>query len=379
LYSFGYIQNPNITSDGSKLIVTSDFDRAIYIYNQVPTQSGILPDHKYSMLAYDGFCWDQALFENQFITVGIQKICIWNDLEKLHLKPVQIFQKNIGSAIFNDLRGVALDADFFSLADRAGKIWIWNGIPKTSNDNPFLSLEFPGFQFNQMHSDGTYLIVCSESPPSQILIFKISELKQGIKTPWKIVSAAGTNRLNLVASAISFQGSLAVANRGLHQVLLWKNIEDAGDFSKAIVLGQSNIQNTQAAIRNDRLFMPSTLLSLDNALWVGEFKFSSRILKYSPIPTKNIDLKEPGIHTIQIFPNPVQNEFIITLDQPIHSLQGFRILDIHGRNIQGIENIIQLSNTSCRIQLNSEVLTKGIYFISYTDIHKNLLAKFVRN
>lgn len=137
-----------------------------------------------------------------------------------------------------------------------------------------------------MHSDGTYLIVCSESPPSQILIFKISDLKQGNKIPWKIVSAVGTNRLNLVASAISFQGSLAVANRGLHQVLLWKNIEDAGDFSKVIVLGQSNFQNTQAAIGNDRLFMPSTLLSLDNALWVGEFKFSSRILKFSPLPTK---------------------------------------------------------------------------------------------
>lgn len=379
LDSFGYIQNPNSTSDGSKLIVTSDFDRAIYIYNQIPTQSGILPDHKYSMLAYDGFCWDQALFENQFITVGVQKICIWNDLEKLNLKPEQIFQKNLGTAIFKDLRGVALDADFFSLADREGKIWIWNGIPKTSNENPFLSLEFPGFQFNQMHSDGTYLIVCSESPPSQILIFKISELKQGIKTPWKIVSAVGTNRLNLVASAISFQGSLAVANRGLHQVLLWKNIEDAGDFSKVIVLGQSNFQNTQAAIGNDRLFMPSTLLSLDNALWVGEFKFSSRILKFSPLPTKNIDLQEPGIQAIQIYPNPVQNELIITLDQPIQSVQGFRILDIHGRNIQGVENIIQLSNTSCRIQLNSEVFTKGIYFISYTDIHKNLLAKFVRN
>lgn len=379
LDSFGYIQNPNITSDGSKLIVTSDFDRAIYIYNQIPTQSGILPDHKYSMLAYDGFCWDQALFKNQFITVGVQKICIWNDLEKLHLKPEQIFQKNLGTAIFNDLRGVALDADFFSLADRAGKIWIWNGLPKTSNENPFLSLEFPGFQFNQMHSDGTYLIVCSESPPSQILIFKISDLKQGNKIPWKIVSAVGTNRLNLVASAISFQGSLAVANRGLHQVLLWKNIEDAGDFSKVIVLGQSNFQNTQAAIGNDRLFMPSTLLSLDNALWVGEFKFSSRILKFSSLPTKNIDLQEPGIQAIQIYPNPVQNELIITLDQPIQSVKGFRILDIHGRNIQGVENIIQLSNTSCRIQLNSEVFTKGIYFISYTDIHKNLLAKFVRN
>lgn len=378
LDSFGYIQNPNLASDGSRLIVTSDFDRAIYIYNQIPTQSGILPDHKYSMQAYDGFCWDNALFENQFVTVGVQKICIWNDLSKLHLKPVQIFQKNLGTAAFTELRGVGLDADFFSIADRDGKLWIWNGIPKTSNENPFLSLEFPGMQFNQMHSDGTYLIVCSENPPAQILIFKNSELKNGIKTPWKIINSAQTNRLNLLASAISFKGSLAVANRGHHQVLLWKSIEDAGDFSKVIVLGQSSLQNIQPAIGSDRLFMPSTLLALDNALWVGEFKFSSRILKFSPGPTKNEDMSESGMQNIEIFPNPVDDEFILKLAQPVHSTKGFQILDLHGRAIQCIDEIIQLSNASYRIQLNREGLTAGIYFISYKDTQQKLLAKFIR-
>lgn len=378
LDSFGYIQNPNLTSDGSRLIVTSDFDRAIYIYDQIPSQSGILPDHKYSMISYDGFCWDNALFGNQFITVGVQKICIWNELATLHQKPDRIIQKNIGTANFTDLRGVAMDADFFSIADRNGKIWIWKGLPKTLSENPFLTLDFPGFQFNQMHSDGTYLIVCSENPPSQVLIFKVSELKNGITTPWKQIGSSQSNRLNLVSSAISFNGSLAIANRGLHQVLLWKNIDDAGDFSKVIVLGQSSLQNIQPAIGSDRLFMPSTLLALDNELWVGEFKFSSRILKFSPGPTKNEDLSKSGMQNIEIFPNPIDDEFILKLTQPVHSTKGFQILDLNGRTIHCIDEIIQLSNASYRVQLNSESLTAGIYFISYKDTQQKLLAKFIR-
>ncbi|MGB5023692.1 MAG: T9SS type A sorting domain-containing protein, partial [Saprospiraceae bacterium] len=164
----------------------------------------------------------------------------------------------------------------------------------------------------------------------------------------------------------------------LHQVLLWKNIEEAGDFSKVIVLGQSSLQNIQPAIGSDRLFMPSTILALDNELWVGEFKFSSRILKFSPGPTKNEDLNKAGMQSIEIFPNPVDDEFILKLTQPVQSTKGFQILDLHGRTIQCIDEIIQLSNASYRVQLNAEDLTEGIYFISYTDTQQKLLAKFIR-
>jgi hypothetical protein len=43
--------------------------------------------------------------------------------------------------------------------------------------------------------------------------------------------------LNLPASAITFNNSFAIANTSGNSVLLWKDVADAGDPNKVIVLG----------------------------------------------------------------------------------------------------------------------------------------------
>ncbi len=371
LDSIGYIQNPNPATDGNKLIVSSDFDRAIYVYDQIPNHSGVKPDHKFPMQSYDGFCWDNALFANQFVTVGVTKVCIWNNTNKLDLKPDLIYQNKIGTAPFSELRGVALDNDFFYLADRNGKLWIWQGIPQQANQNPFLSLDFPGMQFNQMHSDGEYLTLSTENPPSTILIFKVNDLKNGWTTPWKSIIASPTNKLNLIASAIAFNGSLAVANKGNHQVLIWESIQDAGDFSKVIVLGQTSLQNTTPGIGEDRLFMPATLLAIQNQLWVGEFKFSSRILRFSSeTTTKNEQVFQEN--SVRYYPNPIQNELTIESIDPEIEFSRFQLINLQGQIIPDAIQVQKSSENKSHLVFNTASISNGIYILQAT-MHQSLV------
>ena len=48
------------------------------------------------------------------------------------------------------------------------------------------------------------------------------------------------------------------------------------------LLGASDTQDRTPGIARNKLFMPGSLAWGGGYLWVGEFKFSTRILRYSP-------------------------------------------------------------------------------------------------
>ena len=61
---------------------------------------------------------------------------------------------------------------------------------------------------------------------------------------------------------------------------LWKNLADAGDLNRVIILGGR--VPTKPTIGINRLFWPAYLAAHQDRLWVGEFKFSSRLVQYTP-------------------------------------------------------------------------------------------------
>ncbi len=286
LDSIGYIQNPVLTTDGNRLLVSSDFNHKIYVYNKFPDQSGVFADEEISLQTYNLFPWDAALYKNIYVIAGKSSIAIWLNSNKLYTAPDIIFNNQIGTAKWNDIKGVALDSTYFYVADRNGNLFIWEGIPKNKSVNPLYSINFGNVELNRLSSDGEYLCVTQQSPAA-IFIYQVSDLKKGILTPWKTISGIGF--LNLPSEAATYHGSLAIANMSFHDVLLWKDIQDAPDPDKMIVLGnQKNSPSNIPQIGSRNLFMPGSLLFNNNQLWVGEHKFSSRILRYS-YQTSGID------------------------------------------------------------------------------------------
>jgi len=307
LDSIGYVQNPAFSTDGQRLFVTSDYDRRIYVYHNFPAVSGVLPDEIISTQSLNIAPWDNTWYNGQFVIVGNSRVCVWNNTQDLTQQPSQQFNGNIGTATFSDLKGVALDSQFFYVADRNGKIYIWEGLPANSAQNPLHTLTFNNAQLSRLSSDGEYFCVAQQSPPA-IFVYKVADIANGNTTPWKTVN--NFSQLNLPAEALAFNGSLAIANQGHHNVLLWQDINDAGNTQEAVVLGQPDINTHRAAIGQNSLFMPGALLAVDNKLWVGEFKFSSRILQYSyPLVTGTSEYADSDYW--RVYPNPVNSELTI--------------------------------------------------------------------
>lgn len=273
-----FIMNPNVASDRKSLFVSSDFDRKLYVWKNLPNQSGAKPDLVYSLPEAP---WDNALYKNTFVLAGKSTVMIWRHLPVDGAPPDQVLNRRIGSVELREITGVALDDRYFYLSDRdAGTVYVWEGIP-TRDSEPAFTLEQrdrPG----QLNSDGDWLCVAPFDGQS-IQLYQVSELgAQAVPYP---LGARG--RFNLPGSALVSRGKLFVADRGNHRVHVWNSVNAALDGQPAdALLGTEDDQTRKARIGRDRLFMPATLAYDGAALWVGEFKFSSRLLRFSPTATR---------------------------------------------------------------------------------------------
>ena len=289
LDSIGYIQNPVFATDGTRLIVASDFDKKFYIYNTFPTTSGVFPNQYISTSSYDLAPWDIALYGTKFVAIGKKKVCIWNDNSNLSTTPSTTFNDNIGTATFSDLRGVALDNDLFYLGDYDGKVFIWNGIPPNASTNPALTLNYGSNKLARISSDGQYLCVVQQEPAA-VYVYKVDSLKVGNTTPFKEILTTNV-KINLPTEAITFGGSLAIANTNYSTALLWQDINNAPDTNYMVILGQEhNYTSNTPQIGQNKLFLPGSLLYANDGLWVGEIKFSSRILKFDDLSIVPVEL-----------------------------------------------------------------------------------------
>jgi hypothetical protein len=92
-----------------------------------------------------------------------------------------------------------------------------------------------------------------------------------------------SGQFNLPSECLVADGRLFVCNRGFNRVDVWNRVEDAlaGRPADAL-LGASGAQDRTPATTHNKLFMPGSLAWGGGYLWVGEFKFSTRILRFSP-------------------------------------------------------------------------------------------------
>ena len=97
------ISNPVVASNGSSLFVTSDFDKKMYVWKDLPDQSGAYPDIVYSLPEGP---LDNALWGNTLAMAGKSNaIYIWEDLPLDGHQPDTVFFGSIGSVKFQELYG----------------------------------------------------------------------------------------------------------------------------------------------------------------------------------------------------------------------------------------------------------------------------------
>ena len=275
-----FFTNPEPVTDGRSLFVASDFDGKLYVYRNLPDQSNAYPDVVYNFADVGFAPWDVSLYNGTLALAGKRDVYIWDEPPLNGQPPDVHFSGHIGSATFQDLKGVALDSEHFYLADgAAGKIYVWNGIPSNASVNPAFVLSINGPI--RLSSDGKYLVVAatlSNEPGGSVKIYDLSNLTADSQPVilW--------GQFNLPGHAIVAQGHLFVADTGFNRVQIWNNITSAiGGAGPDVVLGCTGDTHTcgnDPEIGRDRLFWPGAVAFDGSYLWVGEFKFSGRLVRF---------------------------------------------------------------------------------------------------
>jgi len=272
-----FLGNPVMATNGKSLFVSSDFDKRLFVWKSLPDQSNAHPDFVYQFP--EAGSWDNTLWGNTLALAGRKTVYIWKNLPLNGELPNDILTDRVGSVQFQELHGVAVDNKYFYLADsQADKVYVFEGVPDKNSEPKFrLSIDQP----RRLSSDGKYLVVATtlDNQTGHIKIFTIADLAHDAKPKTLDRRIVPTN---LPEDALAAGGSFFVANTGNNVVYAWRNIEDvlAGKTYDTI-LGESSAEDTKPEIDKNKVFWPASLAFDGSFLWVGEFKFSGRILRFS--------------------------------------------------------------------------------------------------
>jgi len=176
-----------------------------------------------------------------------------------------------------------MDDRYFYLLDRAGLLSIWEGFPELEQA-PVVQLRA---QAGRLSSDGDALVLAGR----ELWVGSIENIIQG--GSMRSVQLAGVETPNFSAYDVEIgHGALFVSDRNHAQVWVWHDREDAllGRPSDAI-LGTDRVSDDQPGNGSGALFWPWRLSYDGQYLWIGEYKFSSRLLRYSPGVTDRLTLR----------------------------------------------------------------------------------------
>ena len=281
-----YIGNPTPATDGTRLFVASDFDRKLSVWNTFPTTDNQAPDFTISFSGdtLDAQPGSLTLHNSKLLVYAKneKKLFIWNTLPTSSGSSSDInYINNIGSiSLGND---VTFDDKYLYVIDNS-KIEIWDissGFP--SNDSePSMTLTLMSSQASKLSSDNNYLTI-TYTEHKKIELYKISDITTSgsSATPYATILNGGD--LNLPESAITKGDKLFIADTVFNRVLVWDSIENAKNgMAPDTILGQSNTSDKNPKKSQDGLFWPKEMCFDGNNLWVGEYKFSGRLIRFNP-------------------------------------------------------------------------------------------------
>jgi len=281
--------NPRPATDGKSLIVGDDYNGLVQVYKNLPDENSADADiytigsGKNSICAYDG----------QLYCTSEGSIVRWNNLpDRENQRPdFTLSQPSLENA------SIATDQqNLYVFNSSAAEVLIWskdsfnngNNQPdwtlSTEDPEPLLG---PRQGSSQISSDGIHLAV-ADTNYSRVLIWKLP-IKQNKQKPDLIIGGWHSNsppesKLSMPQGVVVWQDRLFVADTGGHRILIWSEFPETQDDLPDIVLGQKDFYGNYPSNAQDGLFQPSFMAFDGHFLWVGEFKWSDRLLRFSVQP-----------------------------------------------------------------------------------------------
>ncbi|MBU4017467.1 hypothetical protein KKF69_08410 [Patescibacteria group bacterium] len=281
--------NPKPYTDGNILIITDDYNGLTQVYKHLPDESMADADlHGVLEGNYLACGYKDALY-----CASLNGVYKWNTISE---KPKKADYWS--SFPFQQVEGLAVDDTSVYVSDSKGnRILVYNRnnfagkqIPDfilgqnnfettISGNNPN-QLNYPG----QVSSDGKHLAV-ADTDNKRILIWDIpiSENGQQPSIIWDSNSPSGFSplTLNLPKGIFIYNDRLFVSDTGNNRVLIWSKLPKNSNDKPDIVLGQKDFYGRKPSNAKDGLFSPVYLAFDGHYLWVGEFKWSDRLLRFS--------------------------------------------------------------------------------------------------
>ncbi|MEK6571072.1 MAG: T9SS type A sorting domain-containing protein, partial [Bacteroidota bacterium] len=351
-----FLTNGVPASNGRNLVVSSDFERKMFLWRQIPDQSGAHPDIEFFLPEGP---WDNAIWGDTLVLASRRTVYIWKKIPINGELPDITLTNAIGDVSFQELRGVAVDARYFYLADEpANKVYVWEGIPlQSSNPRYILDVEQP----RRLSSDGIYLAVTTTFSHA-IRLYSVVNLVTGA-LPVAVVGGVG--KFNLPENSTVASGRLFVDDTGFNRVHVWNKIEDAiAGKSADALLGSISLNDRRPQIGTNKLFWPGASCFDGSYLWVGEFKFSNRLLRFSPSsPTSVTEVNDHPLEfrLEQNYPNPFNPKTTIHFSLPHRMHVAVRVFDVLGREV-GILVDGERSAGKHELVWNADGYPSGVYF-----------------
>ena len=260
------IQNPIIDSNGKMLFVSSDFDRSLSIWKQIPGNSDAQPD--LVMRRFDQAPWDLTVHGNEVYLVGGNRVWGWNNIESTINSGNFSFDINfqtIGNITLQEAKGIAYNGTYFAVADSgANAIYVWEGVP-SSSDNPAYVLQNLS-RVARIDMDDTHLVIgCIAG--SGIKVLELSNLSSPTYQDVPAQECAAEISLNEKGFFIPEKD----------KIIGWSSIEDALSGSSPIMSFGGKTDKSNMGTK-----MAAGIGWDGYHLWVGEYKFSNRLLGFVP-------------------------------------------------------------------------------------------------
>ncbi|WP_303858094.1 Ig-like domain-containing protein [Aminicella lysinilytica] len=298
LLSNGLIMNPNVATDGKSLVAVSEFDLTLSIWNKIPDSPAVKADvvYKTDPLMTPN---DVAVYKQKLVVATDHSLMIWNKIPTKGQKWNTLVSGKIGSVVMSGINSISMDAKHFYISDKkTNKVYIYNSIPgKTTKPVATIS----GIS-GKLTSDGDTLTVARTGLDGglckEVLIYDISDLSNITRQTVNGYTINGNfiNFNDATDCVLADDGRLMIADANNHYVLIWNSISDAVNKKEVAAYlghGQDYYDSTQIPGGNTfktdvveiagagSLCMPTFLAYDGNYLWVGEFKFSSRLMRFS--------------------------------------------------------------------------------------------------
>ena len=278
--------NPNPVSDGRHLFVTSDFDQKMFVYRTLPGQTAARPDVVYH---FPEGPWDTDLRDGRLVAAGGDKLWLWHRPPLNGEFPDREYRGRIGTVHFRDAKGVALDRQgrLYLADEQAGKVWVFASSEPGFFEAPLATLDVSHPRRLSVSDEHLAVVVQTgyeRGDLLQVQIFELQDLKnqnpsQGIRS---LTNKAQEHVVQNPQDVCLVGQRILLANTFGHNILVWNDIQKALDGLPAdMILGQNQEEPSSSPLASrNRVVMPGALSFDGSYLWVGEFKFSQRLLRF---------------------------------------------------------------------------------------------------